>query len=343
MGFLSKLFSKKETSSNVAVKVTVTTKVNNEPYNPDVPPLQGEYAKTIFLWAHEKASPVRKNDEYARYFLYECGVKNPSSYHKELIADGYFENAPIAAILSSLKVTDLKQFLTSIGQVSTGKKDILIERIIQNADESTLNRLCPDELYVLSEKGKAFLEEHNEYVLVHKHKNWGIDWKEYDANRRPGYSFYDTIWGILNKRVILDKQNFGRNEYLCMYQLLAEEGKRERAVEMLLRVLYIDLSGVCGMSCYKMYKDGFYTQKELLDYFNVAIMLAPGIINPILEYKDVYSDDIVDHLYEQKLPVQICDKSLFLSIIHSILDGSYSEESVEKQLKTVYNHFVKSL
>ena len=128
-----------------------------------------------------------------------------------------------------------------------------------------------------------------------------------------------------------------------MYQLLAEEGKRERAVEMLLRVLYIDLSGVCGMSCYKMYKDGFYTQKELLDYFNVAIMLAPGIINPILEYKDVYSDDIVDHLYEQKLPVQICDKSLFLSIIHSILDGSYSEESVEKQLKTVYNHFVKSL
>ena len=158
MGFLSKLFSKKETSSNVEVKVTVTTKVNNEPYNPDVPPLQGEYAKTIFLWAHEKASPVRKNDEYARYFLYECGVKNPSSYHKELIADGYFENAPIAAILSSLKVTDLKQFLTSIGQVSTGKKDILIERIIQNADESTLNRLCPDELYVLSEKVKRSLK-----------------------------------------------------------------------------------------------------------------------------------------------------------------------------------------
>ena len=179
MGFLSKLFSKRENVPSATVKVT--TKVNNEPYNPDIPPFQGDYAKTIFLWAHEKASAVRKNDDYARYFLYECGISNPSAYHRELIRAGCFEKAPATAILNSLKVADLKQFLSSIGQVSTGKKDVLIERIIQNADESSLATLCPEELYVLSEIGRAFLEEHYDYVMVHKHKNWGIDWKEYDA------------------------------------------------------------------------------------------------------------------------------------------------------------------
>lgn len=50
-----------------------------------------------------------------------------------------------------------------------------------------------------------------------------------------------------------------------MYQLLAEEGKRERAIEMLLRVLYIDLSGVFGMDCYKMYREGLYTKKDLTE------------------------------------------------------------------------------
>lgn len=343
MGFLSKLFSKKETVPSASVKVTVTTKVNNEPYNPDIPPFQGDYAKTIFLWAHEKASAVQKNDAYARYFLYECGIANPSDYHLELIRSGYFEKAPVTLILNLLKVADLKQFLSSIGQVSTGKKDVLIDRILQNADKNSLAALCSEDLYVLSEIGKAFLEEHNDYVLVHKHKNWGIDWKEYDANRRPGYSFYDTVWGILNKRAIADKRNFGRGEYLFMYQLLAEEGKRECAIEMLLRVLYIDLSGVFGMDCYKMYREGLYTKKDLTEYFSVAIMLAPGIINPISEYKDVYTEEMIERLYEQKLPVQICDKRLFQKVVHSVLAGTYDEILIEAELKSAYNKFVKQL
>lgn len=340
MGFLSRLFSKKDTT---AVQMSVTTKQNNETYNPDIPPLQGDYAKTIFLWAHEKASTVRKDNEYARYFLYECGIKKPSAYHIDLIHNGYFEKAPTGEILNSFKVTELKQVLSSINQPVTGKKDALIERIIQNTDENFIQSLCHEEMYILSEIGKSFLEEHNDYVLIHKHSTWGVDWKEYDLNHREGYSFYDTVWGILNKRVIEDKQHFGRGSYLFMYQLLAEEGKRERAIEMLLKVLYIDLSGIFGIDCYKMYKSKIYTKQQLLEYFSVAIMLAPGIINPISEYKDVYTDDMVHRLYEQKLPIQICDKTLFLNIVHSVLDGTYDDALVEEKLKNAYRKFVNQL
>lgn len=341
MGFLSKLFSRKTEVSET--KASVKSQVNMTSTSPDIPQYQGDYAKAIFLWAHDKASPVRKNDDYARYFLYECGIVNPSEYHSKLIQDGYFTKAPNISILASLKVADLKEILTSMGQPTTGKKDALIERIITNADDNTINSINKENLFVLSEAGKSFLDQHSAYVQLHKHKSWGIDWQEYDANYRSGLSFYDVIWGILNKRILEDQRNFGRGEYFCMYEVLTEEGKRERALEMLLRVLYIDLSGVLGIDCYNMYKSGFYTKKELMEYFDVAIMLAPGIVYPIAEFKDIYSDEIVNHLFKQKLPVQICDKKLFISLIHSVLEGTYDETVMEKKLKTAYNKFVQEL
>ena len=45
-------------------------------------------------------------------------------------------------------------------------------------------------------------------------------------------------------------------------------------------------------------------------------MLAPGILEPIKGFEDIYTDDIVNAIYEQKLPVQICEKKLFLAIVH---------------------------
>ena len=340
MGLFSKLFS--SITTNTKETISETPKINNA-FDPDIPPLQGQYAKTIFLWAHDKASAIKKSDEYARYFLYECGIRNPSAYHNELINEGYFEKASTRAILSNLKVSELKEILSSHGLPSTGKKETLIERVIENVDECVIKKLSSVELYVLSKKGEEFLTQNNDYVLIHKHKDWGIDWKDYDSRRKPGYSFYDIVWGILNERVLKENHNFGRNAYLNMYQLLKEEGKRENAIEMLLRVIYIDLSGTLGMNCYKLYKDGIYTQKELIEYFNVAIMLAPGLINDVLDYKDVYNDNIVEHVFEHELPVQICDKKLFLDIVHSIFEGTYDEETATEKVKKAYIKFVKTL
>ena len=70
-------------------------------------------------------------------------------------------------------------------------------------------------------------------------------------------------------------------------------------------------------------------------------MLAPGILNPISDFEDIYSDAIVDHIYEQKLPVQICEKKLFLTIVHSVLDGSYDQEATEEKLKRAYYKYLR--
>lgn len=293
MGIFSTLF-KKQTSTQPSANVCTSGESHIVHEDPEIPPLQGDYAKTIFLWAHEKASPVKNNDGYCRYFLYECGIRDPSQYHRELIEAGYFEEASIEQSLNLLKVTELKEILSGLGESTTGKKDTLVWRIANNTDTAQISQYFPEKLYVLSDVGQAFLLKHNDYVLIHKHKNWGVDWKEYDAHRVPGRNYYDTMLAIFKEQLAKGPQDFGRSQYFFMYQLFNEEGKRECALQMLLRVLYIDLSGVELLRYHDLYRDGIYTQKELYECFDVVIMLAPGILNPIKDFADLYRDEIVD-------------------------------------------------
>ena len=58
MGFFSNLFKKKE-NPQPAAKVSFVEKTGLASHDPEIPPFQGDYAKTIFLWAHNKASPVK--------------------------------------------------------------------------------------------------------------------------------------------------------------------------------------------------------------------------------------------------------------------------------------------
>lgn len=347
MGIFSKIFGKKENnfsstpskdSSVPNIEISWNVEVNNE-----IPPLQGDYAKTIFLWAFSKASPIRPKSEYAAYFLYECGIQNASAYHRQMIDEGYFATSSTEDKLQSLKVAELKEILTSLGLTATGKKAVLVQRILENASSELLSHFFTEETYSLTDKGAVFLAEHEDYVKLHKHKTWGIDWQEYDSKHKPGFSFYDTVSRIFNERIIQDSQNFGRSEYFFMYQLLEEEGKRSNALEMLLRVLYIDLSGIEGSSSYYLYKEGVETLKELEEHFSIAIMLAPGIIKTIADYKDVFSDIMIDHLYEWRLPMQVCSKGLFTRIIHSLMENTLDEKAIETELKKAYCKAIRKL
>ncbi|WP_343083179.1 SAP domain-containing protein [Blautia producta] len=351
MGLFDKLFKKNKDipakdAENITgdqqpnISISVSMEVNN-----DIPAFQGDYAKTIFLNAYQRAAAVKDDDSYQRYLIYECGIKKPSTFHRQMIKEGYLQETSTEENLKTLKVTELKEILESIGEKKTGKKDGLVRRILDTADEEQLfNYFSGEKKYGISQRGKDYLEEHGDYILIHKHGNWGIDWHDYDRRKeRTQYRFYDIVWGIFNER-ILQSQDFGRNEYLNMYQLLAEEGKRKRALEMLLNVLYIDLSGVEGSSCYELYQSGVYTKKKLLEYFNVAIMIAPGIVYPIESLADVYDEEMVDRLYGNfKLPIQICTKGIFKEIIYAVIHGEFEEEKYEAILKKEYQKFVNGL
>lgn len=310
-----------------------------DPHEPEIPPLQGDYAKTVFLWVTSRSSVITPSFSYPGYLLYECGIRNAAQYLQSLFEEGCYAEASSVDRLAALKVTELKPLLLELELPVSGKKDALIQRILDHSDDAFILKHCPDPMYTLSEKGRTFLEEHDDYVKLHTHKSrWGVSWQEYDSRKRPGQSFHDVMWGIFNERVLKEQFNFGRNAYLNMYQLLVEEGRRSEAVEMLLRVLYIDLSGA---DCVQ--KREFFSKKELKDDFSISITLAPGINQSISEYQDVYTDEIINRLYEWKLPMNICSKKLFTSIVHSALDGSFDEESVRQKLKRAYNNAIDAM
>ncbi len=269
--------------------------------------------------------------------MYECGIREPEKYHKQMIDEGFLEASTMEAMVQALKVDTLKIILKKLNLPVSGKKAVLVKRVLDADNKDILKEYCNNQTYSISEKGKRFLEQHDDYIKIHKNKNWMISWKEYDSFKQPGYSFYDTVWEILNKRVI-QEETFGlmRNDYYCMYEVLCQEDKRKLAIEMLLKVLYLDLSGASGIQYWDLYIHGVYNKKQILDTYDVAVMIAPGIIRPIEKFKDVYDDDMIERIYQFKLQFCCCDKKLFLSIVHSIMEGTYDEEKVNKKLKEAY-------
>lgn len=353
MGLLAKLFrnkSEKNTlekteqyiKSNNSENEPIVRITNNMNQQPDIPQFQGDYAKTIFLYATSKSSPVKADSDYVKYLLYECGIREPARYHRQMIEEGYLQASTIEDMVTALKMDILKEILKQLGLPVSGKKAELVERIMNANNEEIIHEYCRIQTYAISEKGKQFLQDHDAYLMLHRNKNWGISWKEYDQCRREGYGFYDTIWGILNKRVVNEPtMGLMRCDYYNMYEVLYQEGKRKNALEMLLRVIYIDFSGVCGMEFWDLYTSGVYSKKEILDTYDVAVMIAPGLINSLDQYKDIFDPSIVDHIYEFKLPFCCCDQKLFLSIISSIMNETYDEEAVNNKLKAAYRKCLK--
>lgn len=351
MGLIDKLFGKKEmvnqqpvyqekkANFKSIVQIENTVKAVNEM---DIPEFQGDYAKTIFLNALSKPTPIKNNSEYVKYFLYECGIRDAQKYHRQMIEEGYLEASTIEAMIADLKVDVLKEILRKLECSVSGKKADLVKRILDTNNTDLIKEYCNNHTYSISAKGSQFLNRYDDYVKLHKNKNWMISWREYDSCKQIGYGFYDTVWGILNKRVIQEStMGLMRNDYYFMYEVLCQENKEKQAMEMLLRVLYVDLSGSEGVQFWDLYRTGAYGKLEILDTYDIAIMLAPGIVALIEKHKDVYDDSIIDKIYEWNLPFCCCDKQLFKKIVSSIMDGTYDEEAVNKKLKAVYGKSLK--
>ena len=336
MSLFSKLFGTKESIKTSSQVPTVAQQVN------DAPAYQGDYAKAVFLWTFSKASPIKEDDEYARYLLYECGIRNASAFHKKMVREGFLQESQACDMVAALKMSEIKTILSDLGLQTTGKKEALVQRVIENIDSANVRQYFPITMYSISDTGKTFLAEHEGYILLHRHRNWDISWQEFDANSRPGRSINDTVWGILNGR-IMSAEDYGRHPYYCMYELLKEEGRRPDALRMLLMVFYIDLSGIQGLCYIDLYRSGVYKQKDVLENFGISITLAPGIVSSIAELQDAYTDEMIPTLYKHKLPVQVCDQKMFTTIVQSILDGTYDESKVTAQLQQAFNRTFRAL
>jgi len=342
MGFFSKLFGKKEITN---VKIEVKESDHSSPVHSNIPTLQGDYAKTIFLYANSGASAVRPASTYPGYLLYKCGITDAPAYHQKMINEGYFRECTLSECLTKLKVAELKQLLESIGAPQTGKKADLIQRIVDTGNGNIIHKYFPNTMYTLSERGQRFLDDHDDYVFLYRYSRWGISWQEFDAIKNSStvkYNRNDIIWGIFNERV-LTSVSHGRNEHYNMYELLMIEEKRTQALQALLYVFYTDVRGIQGYPFLQGYQKGYYTKKDLRDLYSRFFTLAPVIIKNLADLNDVYDPSYIDHTYDEDNAINICPKKLFQSAVESIMNGAFDEITFDKKLKAAFNKFVDQL
>lgn len=247
--------------------------------------------------------PIGKtSNDYPSYFNYDFHVNNPAKHHQKVIDEGYLAPAPLSVSLGNLKVDQLKQILIANGLPEKGKKDALIERIVENVDLSTLKL---EVVYVPTDKGWEHLKKY-EYLFVVK--QYGITPAEFEAKQAELKSSRtnDVIWRILN-----DKFNEysmegyvggARNVLNWQAELLASEDKNVDALYHYILVLYYDM---------KSYGNGAIED----------VWLAPAIVKAIYDKKEFYSAEMVDRCFDRyPLPQYKMSKAKFTKLLNLIFE-----------------------
>lgn len=297
-----------KTSENNESTISVTVSMHT--HHPEIPSYQKDYAKTIFLsWF---VRPKEKPKEWPKYFLYELGIRDCEKYLYDLLKEGLLEEASVEERIKFLKVAELKTLLGESGLPSTGKKEQLQQMALENISEDIINHFMAGEMrYCLSSSGHEFVSRHEQYTILYKHKNWAITWQAFDNAHRQDVGIYDTIWGLLNKRVLEEyKQNYGRNAYHSMAECAMERGQPEVALSLFLQVLYIDL-------CFSPVFMGF----------------APAVVSSINTLGDYYHLGMVEDVLSLHVPGRTFTQEEFEKIIESIILGNIDTKAIEDDLR----------
>ena len=150
--------------------------------------------------------------------------------------------------------------------------------------------------------------------------------------------------GKLNKELSIAIANgeSGRNQYLSMYKILKKEKRKEDALFILLRILWIDLNGNGAKMLYKEIEKYRELQKTIKVFkwdkenFSFQVDVVPFLQHEIFKLKDYYKSDMAVKISKQTFQAQICDKRKFLKIISSIINGTYSKTLLKKELYKNY-------
>lgn len=156
----------------------------------------------------------------------------------------------------------------------------------------------------------------------------------------------DTEWGYLNKNLneAIAQGQSGRNEYLGMYNTLNKEGKRNQALEFLLRIIWLDLNGNSDkLFCLEVENYKKFNMTWDAENFCFHVSIVPFVQKELKKFSDIYTDDMALKVSKRTTyPMQICDSQSFLDILHSILDDRFSDLLLRSKLYVRYINVLTS-
>lgn len=289
-----------------------------------IPSKQGLYPHEIMMLdyaSHFKTS----NNSFQQFWYYEYSVTEPQAVLESLYEREFIKVGDLRSALDKLKLAEIKEELKQLNQKVTGKKNELIDRLMETADLNSLNEKYSERYYVLTAKGEQELKE-NQYVsYLHRNKYMTV-WEMNKRIAETHYPYRDILWGYFNEQAINHFSNFNfglyRNTRLDMYRFLMEEDKPKTAFPMLCEVLAVDLSGLGNNedSMFKYEKEDpeFYLNlyerhlERFFPYETARIIIAPGVLGFFKEMQsslaladNEFKEAVLEELKKVKLPRSI--------------------------------------
>lgn len=219
------------------------------------------------------------------FWWYKYGIKDMTALLESLRERGFLSLSSYTDSLHLYKVDELKTVLRAKGLKVSGKKQELINRLIQSLSEDELIELFPRRAYIVTKKGKNAIKD-DEYILyAHTHHYEGIN--IYSLNillDGQTKNYRNGIWNHLKKLSLEYKQQnqhgLFRNIELQMAQFFLEESDYRDALPLLIEVVYWDTSGLGNGTLYIE-----FTGSAWFPYETSIAKPAPGVISLIVDCK----------------------------------------------------------
>lgn len=276
------------------------------------------------------------HDNFPAYFEYDYHI-NPQLHRNKLINMGMLEFQKSQKSLSKLKVIELKEILKNESLPTSGKKDQLVQRIIDNFD--ILETRIPQAL-CLTESGEQVLLENQNLIKAHQDQYISaVEYKDYSI-KFPEDSYDDIKIKILNDQMAKNvrEQRFGlvRINNLALGDLYQKQKEYKIALKYFIKAMLFDCSGL--KNSYEYIPHPIYTEPILNSF----------IITEIRNISDMCDLDDYSNAFElAKKEIKSLRKKIFLTekdfdfIKHNLLveDLDIIETYLNKYSKFTYEYY----
>jgi len=312
LDFLKKSIESKQPSVEISSQIMTR---RNEEITPLSDRLANAFPDRFGLYPHEilllsyVSSITAEQTSFPQFWLYKYSVSDVPKLILSLELRGFIEMGSLHDTLAHENIPELKNALADFGFVQSGKKEDLIQRLLDSCSEETVSKRFTNRVFKCTSIGTQALLE-SEYVLyIHRHSIENLDiWNmNHMLHQSPEMSYRDIIWGYLNKSSLkhLKSNNFGlyRNCRFSMAEFVLEENHYLDALRFFVEVVCYDLSGL--RNGFNMQYLGIYA-KSFFPYQSSSVIAVPNIVKKIFSLQShlEYSDD------EQRQQIS--------SIIHSL-------------------------
>lgn len=234
----------------------------------------GLYPHEILLISYAPTFYADKNNTFQRFWWYRYGIKDVNKILESLLERGFIKLGSLESAMCKATVLELKDILKENKLKVSGKKEVLINRLIEELEKDELNDIFIRRNYEITDLGREILKENEHIIYIHRNSIENLDiflLNELVKDGSTGYPYRDVIWGYLNNRSTkhIREGKFGlyRNCRLAMSDFVREENKSNTAFALLVEVIRYDLSGLSNgfdMQFLYIYKKTFSRMRNQL-------------------------------------------------------------------------------